>query len=117
MKKITVLAVLACCSQIATAQHNAWGLGQMDCGQWIADGRNTDKAWLLGHLSGLNLSAVMAAHNRKGAPPSIDPLSTLGSAKQAFLWMDNWCRANPLKRVGEGSLTLYLELTEKALKK
>ncbi len=39
-----------------------------------------------------------------------NPLGTLKSADQIFLWMDNWCKANPLKKVGEGGAELFVEL-------
>jgi len=31
-------------------------------------------------------------------------------AKSIFLWMDNYCRANPLKHVAHGARELFFEL-------
>ena len=42
-----------------------------------------------------------------------DPLDALNSADQAYLWMDNWCKANPLKKVSEGAVSLFIELMDK----
>ncbi|MDM0079215.1 hypothetical protein QTI17_01290 [Variovorax sp. J31P179] len=79
--------------------------GSYDCGQWFTK-REVAKSWLLGLLSGLNF---MVADEKKGN----DPLSKLGSADQAFLWMDNYCRANPLKSVTDGGIDLYIEIQMK----
>ena len=48
---------------------------------------------------------------------SYDPLDGLSSAQQAFLWMDNYCRANPLKNVSDGASDLFLELQNKSATK
>ena len=45
-----------------------------------------------------------------------DPLSQLGSAEQIYLWIDNFCRANPLETVPAGAAQLYGVLEEKARK-
>ena len=39
-----------------------------------------------------------------------DPLDALSSAEQAFIWMDNYCRVNPLKHIGDGAEDLAVEL-------
>jgi hypothetical protein len=39
-----------------------------------------------------------------------DPLRKLNSVDQAFLWMDYYCRANPLTNVSDGATRLYVEL-------
>jgi hypothetical protein len=39
-----------------------------------------------------------------------NPLGALKSADQIFLWMNNWCKANSLKKVGEGGAELFVEL-------
>jgi hypothetical protein len=56
----------------------------------------------MGYLSGL------AAMNPESS--EVDVLERLNSADQAFLWMDNYCKANPLKYVGTGANALYIEL-------
>ncbi len=58
----------------------------------------------MGYLSGINL---MVADKNK------DPLDKINSAEQIFVWMDNYCRANPLKNVREGAQDLFIELQKK----
>lgn len=76
--------------------------GAYDCGQWFKK-QEVAKAWLLGYLSGMN--GMVADDKLK-----YDPLGKLNSAEQAFLWMGNYCRQNPLKTVEDGGAQLYLEL-------
>jgi len=85
--------------------------GTPDCGKWISQPTPARKGWLLGYLSGLNGGFVEVAR-LKG-----DPLSELQSAEQAFLWMDNYCRANPLQNVSDGAITLFIELIDKVRSK
>lgn len=81
--------------------------GVPDCGKWVAERTASQKAWLLGFLSGLNTLHDAAGNNPK------DPLDGVSSANQAYLWMDNWCKANPLKDVADGGGQLFLELMRK----
>ena len=80
--------------------------GSYDCGQWFNAGPPA-KSWLLGFLSGVNF---MVANPKK----RYDPLDTMNSAEQAYLWMDNYCKANPLKTIANGASDLYMELQEKS---
>lgn len=76
--------------------------GDSDCGEWVSN-KNGSRAWLLGFLSGINSMQANVKYK-------YDPLGKLNSASQAFLWMDNYCKANPLMYVHEGALILYGEL-------
>jgi hypothetical protein len=78
--------------------------GSPDCGQWVAEKTPTRRTWLMGYLSGLN-----NLHDLLNQKPK-NPLDALSSADQAFLWMDNWCKANPLKSVSNGAIDLFIEL-------
>ena len=78
-------------------------IGNKDCGEWFK--LEGPKVWLMGYLSGLN---VMVAEDKKN-----DPLGNLNSAEQAILWMDNYCKANPLTTVADGAQKLYIELAQK----
>lgn len=79
--------------------------GGADCGQWFNEAKRLNaKIWLSGYLSGLN-----SAIGKKFG----DPLSKLSSMEQAFLWVDNYCRANPLSTVHEAGNDLYIELRDK----
>lgn len=81
--------------------------GGYDCGQWFVPGkRQYAAAWLVGFLSGQSLMYYQLG-------PHSDPLDELRSADQAYLWMDNWCRANPLEGIDKGGQALFRELTIK----
>lgn len=76
--------------------------GQPDCGGWIKEPNNARKAWVLGFVSGLNSDDIFK-----------NALDKINSAEQIFLWMDNYCKANPLQRVGRGGQELMFELRQK----
>ena len=73
--------------------------GNPDCGQYINGNRSQDKTWLLGFLSGLNTD-----------PRAQDTLSRLNSSQQAYLFVDNYCRKNPLKSLSDAGIALFGEL-------
>lgn len=73
------------------------------CGTWVKE--RSEKAWqvvvsqfwVLGYLSG------MALGEERDTLKGYDNDSI-------FLWMDNYCRENPLKQLSHGGLTLHYEL-------
>ncbi len=78
--------------------------GIPDCGEWVRSQttgtqKHSDRAWLLGFLSGLNQDDVYK-----------DALDKVSSAAQIYLWMDNYCKNNPLEKVSKGAFKLYGEL-------
>lgn len=81
--------------------------GAPDCGEWVAQASNSKKGWLLGYMSGLNVM-----HDVQNLKPE-SPLGKLNSADQSFLWMDNYCKTNPLKTVVDGGWELFKELRKK----
>ena len=76
-----------------------------DCGQWLKDRNDFNKAALMGYLSGMN---VMWAFYNKGR----DPLQKVKSAQQAYVWMDNYCKSNPLSTIQVGANRLFDELSD-----
>jgi hypothetical protein len=50
---------------------------------------------------------------RLSAPVVSATDSHINSANQVFLWMDNYCKTNPLKTVGDGGWVLFKELRKK----
>jgi hypothetical protein len=94
----------------SSQKQSSTTFGTPDCGQWIAEKTPSRRGWLLGYLTGLNW-----LHDEMGNNPK-DPLDALNSAEQAFLWMDNWCKANPLKNLRAGGVDLFIELMEKKAK-
>jgi hypothetical protein len=80
--------------------------GAPSCGKWVSESA-PDKwqfvvnlSWVVGFLSG------MAQESQKNVLSGTDNNSI-------SLWMDNYCRANPLKDVHDGSLVLFEELAKK----
>lgn len=101
-KRSLILLLLACClAQTAFGQNT---IGEPNCGQWVSRKREPDKAWLLGYLSGASLWQVGTKANF---------LKQVGSAEQIYLWMDNYCKANPLGFLSEGGDNLIFELIAK----
>lgn len=81
--------------------------GSLSCGRWVevrtaTRPPNTSyaEAWVIGFVSGFSLA--------KGQ----DVLSDTDSAS-VFLWMDNYCRANPLNDVTTGAFQLFGELAQR----
>ena len=76
------------------------------CADWItARGKKSAQYyefWLMGVLSGLNLSEDF----------STDFLIGVKANSVAF-WMDKYCRENPLKTIPDGAVQLVLELAGK----
>lgn len=88
-------------------------LGVPSCGQWVA-GRTKDsqhikgelyKSWLMGYISGLSmeLNATIL---------KVDVLKDT-DAESLFLWMDNYCKTNPLNTLSDGELELFVELIKR----
>ena len=40
----------------------------------------------------------------------VNPLDSVSSAEQMFVWMDNYCKTNPLGNVTEGAAELFDEI-------
>jgi hypothetical protein len=77
--------------------------GDSECAQWIDNPRRASKTWLMGFLSGMNLTA-------SGKP--VDPLDHVSSADEVFAWMDKYCRRNPEHKLSEAAVDFYLELVK-----
>jgi hypothetical protein len=107
-KSLRIIAAAAIClaAQSAFSQTR---IEQPDCGQWVKGGYLTKQqhnGWLTGYLTGINFAHWSMTNE--------GPLSALSSAEQAFAWMDNYCKANPLSNVLVGGAKLMIELREKA---
>jgi hypothetical protein len=106
MKKIRSISLAALLLACLSNGYAYTVIGKYDCGEWFT--KRPSKAWLLGFLSGMNSAR---ADDKTGS----DPLGKLGSGDQAFLWMDNYCKANPLKSIVDGGMELFIELQMKQL--
>lgn len=106
LKQLFILCVFATSLwQSASGQAT---FGEPNCGQWVSRKREPDKAWLLGYLSGAGSWQVATKANL---------LKQIGSAEQIFLWMDNYCKANPLSFLSDGGDKLIFELIAKTPEK
>ncbi len=102
MKSKLIIAALT-----ITLCNQTWAaitFGTPDCGQWINETfrKEANKTWLLGFMSGLNANRDFA-----------NALGKINSANQIFLWMDNYCKANPPKTAYDGGWQLMFELESK----
>lgn len=105
MKKI--LGMLALGLMLSGAVNKASAVevrGVASCGTWIqeqkADDSHISQLWLLGFMSGLATGLEKDLLNKTDSP-------------SIFLWMDNYCKANPLKDVYDGGVALSFELTKR----
>jgi hypothetical protein len=89
-------------------------MGTPSCGQWNAARINDSqhikseqyKSWLMGYISGLSFavnSMVLKADVIKGT-----------DAESVFLWMDNYCKTNPLNSLADGGFALFGELLKRS---
>lgn len=85
----------------------AWtGFGPKDCGEWVKSPTEGKRQWMLGFMTGLSAMHHLNKNND-------DPLDKINSADQIFLWMDNYCKNNPLKNTADGGSELFLNLMKK----
>lgn len=112
MRKIILLVLASCLTVPALAASsgptiNYTTFGNVDCGRWIAEKNPNKKGWVLGMLTGINFQ-----HEAEHLWPA-DPLGKLDSAEQAFLWVDNYCKAHPLDKVSNAVVDLFNALWRK----
>ena len=75
-------------------------IGGRSCGVWVRDTstdsiqRTANRVWLVGYLSGI------------AAGQNIDVLKGL-NPESVFLWVDNYCRSNPLESVASAGQELF----------
>jgi hypothetical protein len=105
MKRLLLTVLLA--TTLSNQTWSATAIGVIDCGQWVQDQSKTqqrisDRSWLIGFLSGLNQNDFYK-----------NAFDKVSSAQQVYLWMDNYCKANPLQNVADGGEMLMFELLQK----
>jgi hypothetical protein len=110
------LRIVLAAMGLALGTGTAWGVtvkASVNCSTWTAE-RQMEKGaektrslfnrrWLIGYLSG------MAAGRNKEFwdAPNAGPLDY----EAVFVWMDNYCRANPPRDIAEGAQKLFNERT------
>jgi len=102
--KLPITLLLLVCLFIQPVNGAQTSFGGADCGQWLKQKAPSDKAWLLGFMTGFNAMYAIQKDTDE------DPLRNINSAEQIFVWMDNYCQKNPLEKVGMGGLKLFIEL-------
>ena len=107
MKKIiSVLLLSVLFSASASAEFMIYGQGSSSCGEWVAENKKDSKEyyrltdWLTGFITGFNYSGK--AQLKK---TDYDAM---------FLFVTNYCNANPLDRVSKaaGALVVALRVQE-----
>ena len=103
LRTLVVIATLGT-TCIANSQVYVEG-GGADCGQWIK-ARNAERAgnfehFVLGFLNGMALTTDKEFWAPRGGPKV--------SREAVYLWMDNYCRTNPLNAIATGVVTLFRE--------
>ena len=79
--------------------------GARSCGEWVEHRQEktmstlATEAWVVGFLSGIAIVRDKDFLKETDAP-------------SIFLWMDKYCKANPLKRTNDGGIELYFELVK-----
>lgn len=86
--------------------------GKLDCGDWV-EARNSQRSQiyegvLVGLLNGMALGSGVEIWEGRGIRMS---------RTQAFLWMDNYCRTNPLNVVTAGAVALANEKSNGAYRR
>jgi hypothetical protein len=109
-----LLASLATGSAPVAAQERVaiFGEGSMSCGQWLAAGqahsvlRYEAEAWVRGLLTGMNAGNPDPAEHFVGdeSDPAVNRL-----------WLDNFCRKQPLASLFEAAMVLRYELKYRLL--
>ena len=106
---IRIIAAAAICLAAQSSFAQITTFGQPDCGQWLTEKTVGRRAWLVGYLSGMNVVHVVSTPENRNS----NPLKELSSIDQAFVWMDDYCRKNPLDNLTFGGLSLFTELMKK----
>lgn len=85
------------------------GAGAIPCGKWVAQRTTGDHhmalAWVMGFMSSYN-HYVESSSKKNGVFGEIDHNSIA-------LWLDNYCKSNPLESVYSGSYKLVEEMDKK----
>ena len=110
MKKLILIIALALVSTGAWGYGNL-GHGAVSCGTYVKDkqedgwGHQVNINWVLGFVTGGNVEREMSGGNQ-------DIGEGVAVASMA-LWLENYCRENPLKALSDATVILVEELKAK----
>ena len=104
MLRTSLIAIVLTTGQASAA--SIWMEGTVDCGMWVA-ARTSHRAemvesFALGQISGMAFGAGIEVWQANGSKMS---------REQFYLWLDKYCRDNPLKDVLIGTIALFNERT------
>lgn len=109
---LIVVSIVLMTNQVSATDYKALGVGvAVSCGAWLEarEPRNVgalqQEAWVLGYVSAANATIVARGQN--------DFLIGL-DAPAIFVWLNNYCREHPLKRLVQASDALISELMRRA---
>jgi hypothetical protein len=85
----------------AAAAQSITTRGALSCGKWVEQRRPNQVAWGETWLDGVLTGQSMAQR--------VDLLGGV-PAESTYLWMDTYCRANPLRSTMDGAAQLVAEL-------
>ena len=84
--------------------------GVPNCGSWLKPDNDfsalKNKAWLIGYLSGVNIGFRVEKQR------NFNYFSSGVTNDQIFLWMDKYCRENPLSTTAIGASDLYTDMAK-----
>lgn len=106
-KIIYILLITFNLSFISTNAYAVLLAGAPSCSSWIKQKETAswesaaDNTWLLGFISGY------AQYSNTNVLKRINDLSSL------YLWVNNYCRTNPLNKVNDAGDALFKELKKK----
>lgn len=101
---IVLLCVAASDAQASVnGRFRQVGIGVMGCGDYVKSNndivRDSVGTWLSGYFTAVN-----------NVRDDIDDITKKTGPDDWTLWIENWCRANPLKNVGSGAEALLMTL-------
>lgn len=102
--RVVLAFAIVSSAEAADKQGGYTSVGARSCGVYVEEkqkdgwGYAVIGAWMAGYISGYNLAAD-------------DTFDILGDAdmKSVYLWMENYCRANPLSNLAKGMEALVAE--------
>ena len=109
MKTQIAVSLLAMLVMGSASGQSVLVRGMPDCGEWVKDRQQRERAvfaaaselWVVGYLSGL----AIGLNTNLWGHPNVNELRP----ESVFLWIDNYCRANPLKNVDAAANALFVE--------
>ena len=88
----------------SAAAQEIWVEGGLNCGTWVKTRTEHNSSnledYVVGFLNGLALGAKLEFWHAQ--LPDLQ-------REQAYLWLDNYCRANPLSQASGGIVKLFHE--------